>query len=30
LALNGFVVHLVDLEGAGNCAGSKVNTLTIE
>jgi acylglycerol lipase len=30
LALNGFVVHLIDLEGHGYSAGNRVNNLTIE
>ena len=29
-ALNGFYVYLVDLEGSGFSAGSRVNRLTIE
>jgi alpha-beta hydrolase superfamily lysophospholipase len=29
-ALNGFVVHLVDLEGFGHSAGQRVNRISIE
>ena len=30
LALNGYFVHMVDLEGAGYTAGSRVNGLSVE
>jgi pimeloyl-ACP methyl ester carboxylesterase len=29
-ALNGFVVHLVDLEGFGFSGGCRINRLTVE
>jgi hypothetical protein len=30
LALNGFVVHFIDLEGQGFSSGNRVNNITIE
>jgi hypothetical protein len=30
LALNGFVVHMIDLEGFGFTAGNRINNLSIE
>jgi len=30
LALNGFVVYMIDLEGSGYSAGNRINNLTVE
>ncbi len=30
LALNGYFVHMIDLEGFGYCAGSRITNLAIE
>jgi alpha-beta hydrolase superfamily lysophospholipase len=30
LALNGYVVHMIDLEGSGYCAGSRITGLTVD
>lgn len=30
LALNGYFVHMIDLEGSGYCAGLRVNGLKVE